>query len=65
MLKNLEYELGDVAVMKKQHPCGSNEWKIVRIGADIKIKCCGCGHLVMLERAKFNKSVKRIIEKSE
>ncbi len=65
MLKNLEYELGDVAVMKKQHPCGSNEWEIVRIGADIKIKCCGCGHLVMLERAKFNKSVKRIIEKSE
>ena len=65
MLKNLEYELGDVAVMKKQHPCGSNEWEIVRIGADIKIKCCGCGHLVMLERAKFNKSVKRIIEKSD
>ena len=65
MLKNLEYELGDVAVMKKQHPCGSNEWEIVRIGADIKIKCCGCGHLVMLERAKFNKNVKKIIEKSE
>ena len=63
MQRNPEYGLGDIAMMKKQHPCGSLEWEIVRLGADIKIKCCGCGHLVMLERTKFNKSVKKIIKK--
>ncbi len=64
MFKESEYGLGDIALMKKQHPCGSNEWEIVRLGADIKIKCCGCGHMVMLQRAKFNKSVKKIIKNS-
>ncbi len=59
MLKELNYELGDIATMRKPHPCGSDKWEIIRIGADIKIKCCGCGHVVMLERAKFNKSAKK------
>ena len=55
-----KYKLGSIVVMKKQHPCGTNEWEIVRVGADIKIKCLGCGHVVMLSRYKFEKSIKKI-----
>lgn len=55
-----EYNIGDIAVMKKSHPCGSARWEITRVGADIKIKCCGCSHVVMLERNKFDKSIKKI-----
>lgn len=54
-----EFNLGDVVLMKKQHPCGSSEWEIIRLGADIKIKCVGCGRLVMLPRNKFQKGVKK------
>lgn len=48
--------------MKKKHPCGSFDWEIIRLGADIKIKCDGCGHIVMLPRFKFNKMIKKIKE---
>ena len=48
--------------MKKQHPCGTNEWEITRIGADIKIKCTGCGRSIMLPRIEFNKKLKKIIK---
>lgn len=58
-MKN-DYKLGDIAIMKKAHPCGSNEWEITRIGADIKIKCLKCGHSVMLPRIEFNKKLKKI-----
>lgn len=48
--------------MRKEHPCGSYEWEILRVGADIKIKCTGCGRLIMLPRSKFQKGVKKIIK---
>ena len=44
------------------HPCGSNEWEVLRVGMDFRMKCCGCGHMVMLPRAKFEKSVKKIVK---
>lgn len=56
-----EYKLGSTVMMKKQHPCGTNEWVITRIGADIKIKCVKCGHTVMLSRIDFNKKLKKLI----
>jgi hypothetical protein len=56
------YMLGSIVVMKKPHPCGTNEWEIVRIGADIKIKCCNCGRTIMLTRIEFNKKLKKIIK---
>jgi hypothetical protein len=56
-----EYKLGSIVVMKKQHPCGSNEWEITRIGADIKIKCLNCGKSIMLPRIEFNKKLKKVI----
>ncbi len=59
---DLNYELNDHVMMKKQHPCGSFEWEIIRIGADIKIKCTGCSRIVMLPRAKFEKGLKKILK---
>ena len=57
-----EYELGSTVVMKKNHPCGSNEWQITRIGADIKIKCLNCGRSIMLPRIEFNKKLKKVVK---
>lgn len=58
------FKLGDVVKMKKQHPCGSYHWEIVRMGADIKIKCTGCGRLVMLPRSEFEKKMVRVISEN-
>ena len=62
---NLEknYDLGSLIVMKKGHPCGENLWEVVRLGADIRIKCTKCGRIVMIPRIEFNKKIKKIIEK--
>ena len=59
------FDLGDVVEMKKQHPCGSNEFEVIRLGADIKIKCVGCGRIVMIPRSKFVKGAKKIIKSAE
>lgn len=59
----IEYSLHDRVAMKKQHPCGANDWEIIFVGADIKIKCQNCGRIVMLTRADFNKSVRKILIK--
>ncbi|MEE6635017.1 DUF951 domain-containing protein [Limosilactobacillus pontis] len=58
------YDKGDVVMMKKAHPCGTNRWEITRVGADIKIQCQGCGHVVMMTRQKFDKRLKKVIEKA-
>ena len=55
--------LNDVVEMKKQHPCGTNSWKIIRMGADIRIKCEGCGHSVMIPRNEFSKKMKKVLVK--
>lgn len=60
-MKN-DYQLESTVTMKKNHPCGSNEWKITRIGADIKIKCLNCGRSIMMPRIEFNKKLKKIIK---
>lgn len=57
-----KYDIGTVVTMKKGHPCGANEWEIVRLGADIKIKCINCGRLIMMPRIEFNKKIKKIIK---
>ncbi len=61
MEKN-NYQIGTKVIMKKQHPCGTNEWEIVRLGADIKIKCLHCGRTILLPRIEFNKKLKKIID---
>ena len=57
-----EIRLGDKVKMRKTHPCGSDEWSVIRIGADIKIKCLGCGRIVMMDRADFVKHRKKVLE---
>ena len=58
----MEYELNDVVQMKKPHPCGANEWKIIRVGMDVKIKCANCDHIVMMPHETFVKRLKKIME---
>ncbi|MGV3026651.1 DUF951 domain-containing protein [Clostridium thermobutyricum] len=60
-----KFELGDIVEMKKQHPCGEKRFKIIRTGADVKIKCLGCERIVMLPRSKFVKGAKKIIQIQE
>ncbi|MBU3210234.1 DUF951 domain-containing protein [Clostridium algidicarnis] len=55
------FNLGDIVQMKKQHPCGSYDWEIIRVGADIKIKCKGCDRIVMIPRSKFEKDIKKVL----
>jgi hypothetical protein len=57
----MQIALGDLVKMRKAHPCGSDQWVITRTGADVKIKCQGCGRVVMLDRVEFEKRVKKII----
>nr|WP_027870598.1 DUF951 domain-containing protein [[Eubacterium] cellulosolvens] len=56
----MDLYVGDIITMKKKHPCGSQEWEILRTGADFKLKCCGCGHLIMVPRKLVEKSIREI-----
>jgi len=56
----MDINVGDILTLKKKHPCGSNEWQTLRIGADFKLKCTGCGHEIMSPRRKIEKSIKTI-----
>jgi hypothetical protein len=56
----MDVRVGDVLVLKKKHPCGSECWEVLRIGADFKLRCTGCGHEVMGERRKFERQIKKI-----
>ena len=51
--------------MKKQHPCGENRWEIIRMGADIRVKCLGCSQLVLMPRREFNRKIKKVLESNE
>jgi len=62
----MTYGLHDIVQMKKDHPCRkSQHWEIVRMGVDIKIKCLGCGNIIMMERPDFERKLKKIIEKAD
>ncbi|MCR6516356.1 MAG: DUF951 domain-containing protein [Clostridium sp.] len=57
------FELGDIVEMKKEHPCGEKNFEIIRVGADVKIKCTKCGRIIMIPRSKFQKGAKKLIGK--
>lgn len=57
----VKYKLNDRVIMKKPHACKTNEWIITRVGVDIKLKCTGCNHEIMLDRLDFEKKLRRII----
>jgi len=64
MQKDYIYEVGDVVTLKKQHPCGSKEWEILRVGADFRLKCQGCGHQIMIARKLVEKNTRDLKKKS-
>ena len=59
----MDVRVGDILVMKKQHPCGENTFLVLRSGMDFRIRCTGCGREVMVPRAKAAKNIKSIIRK--
>ena len=56
----MDIQVGDIVKLKKQHPCGSHEWEVLRIGADFRIKCIGCEHQIMIPRKTIEKSIREI-----
>ncbi len=58
-----KYEVGDIVKLKKKHPCGSFEWQILRVGADFRLKCIGCGHQIMVERKTVERNTKELRKK--
>ena len=58
-----DIRLGDIVVLKKGHPCGENKRQIVRFGTDCKIKCLGCGRIVLIDRPTLKKKIKKVIER--
>ena len=60
-----QFELGDLVQMRKTHPCGSDQWTIIRVGADIKIRCSKCSRIVMMDRFVFTKRMKKVLAHSD
>lgn len=60
-----DFNLNDIVMMKKPHACQTNRWRIIRVGADVKIKCLGCERIVMIDRQTFEKSCKKLLSRAE
>lgn len=56
----MDIQLGDIVKMKKKHPCGSMEWQVERVGMDLRLRCLGCGHQVMLPRHQAEKNIREL-----
>ncbi|NLC72864.1 MAG: DUF951 domain-containing protein [Ruminococcaceae bacterium] len=61
----MDIKVGDILNMKKQHPCGSAAWTVLRIGADFRLRCTGCGHEVMGSRKNFERNIKTVVRDGE
>lgn len=57
----VKFNVGDLVELRKPHPCGCKQWQILRTGMDFRLKCTGCGHMVMVPRVKFEKDLKKVI----
>lgn len=62
---NKEYNVGSLLVLKKGHPCGENLWEVVKLGADIRLKCTKCGRLIIIPRLELNKRIKKVKEREK
>lgn len=60
-----DYKLGDVIKLKKPHPCGTNAWEILRVGMDFRLKCTGCGHMIMIPRKDVDKNFRGFIKERQ
>ena len=59
----MDIQVGNIVKLKKQHPCGSREWEVLRIGADFRLKCMGCGHQIMVPRKMVEKNTRKLSKK--
>ncbi|MGN7469051.1 DUF951 domain-containing protein [Brevibacillus sp. SAFN-007a] len=64
-MERKQFGLGDIVQMKKPHPCGTNAWKVIRMGMDVRIKCTGCDHSVMIARLEFERKLKKVLVRAE
>lgn len=62
-MKFIQYQIGDIVQMKKKHPCGSDTWEVIQLGSDMRVKCCGCGRIVLIPRPKFLKGTKKVLNR--
>lgn len=62
-METIKFSVGDVLKMKKHHPCGSNEMSVLRVGSDIRVRCCGCGRDVTVPRVKLEKHIREVLKK--
>ena len=58
----MDIHVGDVLKMKKNHPCGSDQWEVLRVGMDFRLKCLGCGRMIMLSRGDVMKRMKKVVK---
>lgn len=61
----MDLRLGDIITLKKQHPCGSSEWEILRVGMDFRLKCVGCGHQIMIPRKQVEKNIRKVVNREQ
>jgi len=61
----MDINIGDILKLKKQHPCGSSEWEVLRVGMDFRLKCSGCGHQIMIPRKLVEKNIRQITKKTQ
>ncbi len=61
----MDFKIGDVVRLRKPHPCGSYEWEVARLGADIGIKCLKCRHRVLIVRSEFERRVKEFVSRGQ
>ncbi len=63
-LLHTQLRVGQTARLKKAHPCGSQDWQVLRLGTEVRLRCCGCGHLVCLPRSKLATVLREILPPS-
>ena len=61
----MDIQVKDIVTLKKQHPCGSHDWEVLRMGADFRLKCMGCGHQIMVSRKLVEKNTRQITKKAQ
>ncbi len=59
----MDIQIGDIIKLKKQHPCGSSQWEVLRVGMDFRLKCLGCGHQIMIPRKQAEKYIRQVTKK--
>lgn len=60
----MDLQVGDIIQTKKRHPCGSDQWEILRVGMDFRLRCQGCGRLILIPRLKVEKSLKKVVARA-